>query len=127
MTQSTPESVTEADRKAAWKHAPKCYLNDESGETFKRWMAGAYDEAAPVIKDFARHRQATAPDAALVEALRPFANASKASRENCRRLGCGEPHDNNAMLLGISYGDIRRAERAFAFALATVSEQAPPA
>ena len=57
MTEATPlasEQIAQEDREAAWKYRPACYwLGDD---TMEKWMAGAYDTAAPVIADFARHR-----------------------------------------------------------------------
>ncbi|GFM29287.1 hypothetical protein [Novosphingobium sp. PY1] len=46
--------VTEEDREAAWPHRPSCYQMHDRTD----WMAGKYDKAAPVIRDFAAHREA---------------------------------------------------------------------
>jgi hypothetical protein len=57
--------VTHADREAAWRYRPACYL----GQHYDPWLAAFYDDAAGIIKAFARHRiEATrASDARIAE------------------------------------------------------------
>jgi hypothetical protein len=60
----TQPTVTEADREEAWGFRPDCYYEND----YDRWMAGEYDDAAPIIRAFARHRsQETARSAELVD------------------------------------------------------------
>jgi len=60
--------VTQEDREAAWPFRPSCYRDIPL--TRAKWEAGVYDDAAPCIKAFARHReQSTAPLEAQIAAL----------------------------------------------------------
>jgi hypothetical protein len=54
-TQAPDVVVTEADREEAWGFRPDCYFEND----YDRWHDGAYDDAAPIIKAFARHRLST--------------------------------------------------------------------
>jgi hypothetical protein len=49
--------VTQEDREAAWPFRPSCYRDIPL--TRAKWEAGVYDDAAPCIKAFARHREAS--------------------------------------------------------------------
>ena len=49
--------VTQEDREAAWPFRPSCYRDIPL--TRVKWEAGVYDDAAPCIKAFARHREAS--------------------------------------------------------------------
>ena len=49
--------VTQEDREAAWPFHPSCYRDIPL--TRVKWEAGVYDDAAPCIKAFARHREAS--------------------------------------------------------------------
>ena len=44
-----------ADRERAWPFRPACYPDDAS--TKSAWMNGQYDDAAPIIRAFALHRE----------------------------------------------------------------------
>lgn len=70
MTQHTnPVPVTAEDRVAAWPFRPSCYKDDRL--TREKWNDGVYDDVAPCIQAFARHRlaQSTPVDAPSGEAL----------------------------------------------------------
>ena len=70
MTQHTnPVPVTAEDRVAAWPFRPSCYKDDRL--TREKWNDGVYDDVAPCIQAFARHRlaQSTPVDAPSGEGL----------------------------------------------------------
>ena len=52
MDKAEQPTITRADRSAAWPYRPSCY---ETGAK-SMWMTGIYDNVAPIIKAFARHR-----------------------------------------------------------------------
>jgi hypothetical protein len=45
------------DREAAWAYKPECYTEEDR----EKWMRGLYDDAASIIRGFARHRIESEP------------------------------------------------------------------
>lgn len=53
MTKAEQPTITQADRVISWEFRPHAY---QGNGDYIRWMKGTYDNCAPVIQAFARHR-----------------------------------------------------------------------
>lgn len=93
---TTDTEVTQADRAAAWRYRPACYKHyDET-----KWMNGHYDNAAPVIKAFARHRTLTPAQADVHEAVKQARHDErmKFAHKPCRHTTTAENETERADL-----------------------------